>query len=44
MAIDQTNRTETIAHIAAEAARVVVQAMAMASTDPTKRHRMWNLM
>ena len=39
MATNQANLTETVAQIAADAARVVVQAMAMASAE-NREYRM----
>ena len=33
MATEQTNITEAVAQVAAEAAKVIVQAMAVANTD-----------
>ena len=41
MATEQANITEDIVHIGVEAARVAVQAMAMATTD-NKGHKMCN--
>ena len=38
MAIEQTNITEAIAQAVAEAARVAVQAMAVAGVENSKRH------
>ena len=40
MVTNQANLTETIAQIADEAARMAVQAMAMASAETIKEHRM----
>ena len=43
METEQANINKAVVQVAAEAAKVAVQAMAMASTVTIKGHRMWDL-